>query len=53
MQKGQDKINEILINKELKSEGMIDNDKLIVKVNISQVNKYVMNSSRTTTIIPI
>ena len=40
MQKEQDNISEILINKEIKSEEMISNDKLNVKVNsISQVKQ--------------
>ena len=40
VQKEQDNINEILINKEIKSEEMISNDKLNVKINsISQVNQ--------------
>ena len=40
VQKEQDNISEILINKEIKSEEMISNDKLNVKVNsISQVKQ--------------
>ena len=40
VQKEQDNINEILINKEIKSEEMISNDKLNVKINsISQVKQ--------------
>ena len=38
MQKEQDNVSEILINKEIKNKEMISNDKLNVKVNsISQV----------------
>ena len=40
LEKEQDNISEILINKEMKSEEMIDNDKLSIKVNsISQVKQ--------------
>ena len=40
MQKEQDNVSEILINKETKSEEMIGNDKLNVKLNsISQVKQ--------------
>ena len=40
VRKERDNINEILINKEIKSEEMISNDKLNVKINsISQVNQ--------------
>ena len=40
VQKEQDNINEILINKEIKSEEMISNNKLNVKINsISQVKQ--------------
>ena len=54
VQKEQNNISEILINKEIKSKEMISNDKLNVKVNsIHRLKKYQMNSSRTATIIPI
>ena len=40
VRKERDNINEILINKEIKSEEMISNDKLNVKINsISQVKQ--------------
>ena len=54
VQKEQNNISEILINKEIKSKEMISNDKLNVKVNsIHRLKKYQINSSRTATIIPI